>query len=60
MRVKIGNKWHDSEKEPIVIELTDEDKRNIENMHPLMDKYCSYPNGTDRKEIENWMRLWER
>ena len=44
MKVKIGDKIYDSEKEPIVVVLSDSDKMNITNMLPHCTKYCSFPN----------------
>lgn len=37
MKVKIGDKIHDSNEEPIMLILDDQDKENIKNMHS--DKY---------------------
>ena len=56
MKVKIGNKIYDSEKEPIMIILNDSDKKNIANMLPECTKYCSYPNNCDNEEIVKWMK----
>jgi len=43
MKAKIGDKIYDSEKEPIMIILSDSDKKNITNMDPEATKYLSYP-----------------
>ena len=55
MKIKIGTKIYDSEKEPIMLILTDQDKRNIKNMHPSANRFCSFPNSVDNKEIETFM-----
>lgn len=55
MKVKIGNTIYDSEKEPIMIILSDKDKENISNMHKDATRFCSFPESIDTKFIENWM-----
>lgn len=55
MKVKIGNNIYDSENEPIMIILSDNDKSNITNMHSDCTKYCSFPNDSDKDKIELFM-----
>ena len=55
MIVKIGDKFYDSEKEPIMIILSDFDKVYIGNMDPKTFRYCSYPKEIDFKKISKWM-----
>ncbi len=55
MKVKIGNKIHDAESEPIVIILNQSDKDNIANMHPDKFKYICFPNGMDQDEIRKFI-----
>jgi hypothetical protein len=55
MRVKVGDTWHDGEKEPVMVELTAKDKENIANMAPDATKYCSYPDRLKPEEVEAWM-----
>jgi hypothetical protein len=60
MKVKVGNKIYDGEKEPIMVILADGDKENISNMHPDATKYCVYPatehwTKDDYKAIKEWM-----
>ncbi len=43
MKVKICDKIYDSEQEPIMVILSEVDKKNIANMHPEATKYCVYP-----------------
>lgn len=57
MKVKIGTKIYDSEKEPIMIVLSDVDKENITNMLPECTKFCSYPEGIESSEIKKFMKL---
>jgi len=59
MLVKIGNTVYDSEKEPIMIVLTESDKNNISNMDPRATKYCSFPDGMDHEEIKKFMKIEE-
>lgn len=44
MRVKIGDEWFDSHDEPMMVVLSDKDKRNIANMIPEADRYAQFPN----------------
>lgn len=54
MRIKVGDKWYDGRKEPVMIELTDNDKKNIHDMRPECTKLCEYPLGLDIN-IKEWM-----
>jgi hypothetical protein len=56
MKIKIGDKIYDGEKEPIMVILTQQDKRNIVNMSPECTKYCVYPDNLAAEEIEFWMK----
>ena len=55
MKVKIGNKIFDSEKEPIMIILDEKDKNNISLMKNEDFHYCSYPLNCDSEYIVDWM-----
>ena len=55
MKVKVGNKIYDGNKEPVMVILSDYDKSNISNMLPECTKYASFPIDCDGKEIEEWM-----
>ena len=55
MKVKVGNKWYDSQETPIMIVLTDKDKENIANMLPDAYKYCCAPEEMKRSEIYHFM-----
>ena len=57
MKVKIGDKIYDSNEEPILIFLSDEDKKNIENMNTTATKYCSFPDSYDLEKIKNFMKI---
>ncbi len=54
MKVKVGNRIYDGEKEPIMVVLTAEDKENIHYMGRSM-RYCSFPGGYPRKNLQEWM-----
>lgn len=56
MKIKVGNKIYDAEDEPIMIILTDKDKKNIKNMLPTATKYCSYPDNYDSDDIRKFMK----
>jgi len=57
MKVKIGNKIYDSEKEPIMLILSDEDKKLISMMRPIDYKYCSYPHELGQELSKEFMKL---
>ena len=62
MKVKVGDKIYDSEFEPVMVILTEGDKKNITNMYPKANKYCVYPDGEewtkdDHKKIKDWMKI---
>jgi hypothetical protein len=56
MKVKVGAKIYDSEKEPVMVILSDGDKKNIENMFPECTKFCSYPDSISNDDIIKWMK----
>ena len=55
MKVKIGNKIYDPNREPIMLILDDQDKKNIGEMLPECAKYCAFPDSSDPLEIAEWM-----
>ncbi len=55
MKVKVGDKIFDGNKEPVMIIISNEDKRNIKKMNKSCNKYCSFPDGYDLDEINDWM-----
>lgn len=60
MKVKVGNKIYDGEKEPVMIIINDGEKQQIADMHPDCTKYCVYPaeehwTKNDYKNIKKWM-----
>ena len=57
MKVKIGNRIFDSNNEPIMIILGEQDRNNIKNMHENATKYCCYPSNLEAETIENFMEI---
>lgn len=55
MKVKIGDKVHDSEIEPVMVILSPADKVNINAMPPQAVKYCAYPEELPTEYIKAWM-----
>lgn len=56
MKIKVRDKIYDGKEEPIMVILTDHDKRNIAHMHPDNAKYCQFPETLYKaKEIIKWM-----
>ena len=59
MRVKIGNQWHDSEVEPICIQLSPVEQQQIAGMDrtvALNGKYAVFPSGWERSQAIEWMK----
>lgn len=57
MKVKIGGHWYDSEKQPICIDLTEQDKKNIAAMDPDYTKYAVFPDASELepRQMFDWM-----
>ena len=59
MKVKIGNRVYDSSKEPIMLILTTQNKRDISGMATL-SKYCEFPEkGHSQEDIKKFMKEGE-
>lgn len=43
MRVWVAGQWHDPKAEPIILVVTDQDKRNIGRMPSDAHRYMAYP-----------------
>jgi hypothetical protein len=55
MKVKIGDKIYDSREEPILLILSEEDKRNLERMDTEATKFLSFPDKMDLNEAKRFM-----
>jgi len=55
MKVKIRDEVYDSEKEPIMLILSDEDKKLIGSMNIRNYKYCIYPNSMSFRDVEGFV-----
>ena len=42
MRIWVHGDWFEVSHNILVVQLTDQDKKNIADMHPDCDLYCSY------------------
>ena len=60
MMVKVGHTIHDGAAEPVMVILSERDKRNIAHMTPGCTRYCVYPSGINPRLIEAWMDSTER
>jgi len=59
MKIKVGDKVYSGEQEPIMVILTEQDKKNIGNMIPGSTKYCVYPKPISKEVIEKFMKVEE-
>lgn len=57
MKVKIDDQIYDSSKLPIMIILSDEDKKLIANMDPKAHHFCSAPSEMSDEKIRAFMQL---
>ena len=60
MKVKVGNKIYDGQKEPVMVILSKGERQQIAEMLPDATKYCMYPDSkewidNDHKKIKRWM-----
>lgn len=55
MKVKVGNVVYDGNDQPVMVILSDQDKRNIKNMLPEATMYTGYPADYDPDLIMQWM-----
>ena len=61
MKVKVGDRIYDGDKESVMVILTQNDRRNIANMSPGNTKYCCFPNVSewmddDFAKLKAWMK----
>ena len=59
MKVKIGKKIYDSKEEPIMLILTDYNKKHISDMSPDNFKYCEYPENMSAEQAMTFMREYD-
>ncbi len=62
MKVKIRDKTYDGENEPVMIILSNQDKKNIANMVKGATKYCVFPGNSewidgDYEQIHKFMEV---
>lgn len=57
MKVKIGNTIYSPTEQPIMLILTDSDKKNIANMAKDATKYVGYPDSANEDEVRKWMEV---
>ena len=55
MKVKIDDTVYDGYDQPVMVILTDRDKRKISELDVEDDKYCHYPTGMNIEGINVWM-----
>lgn len=55
MKVKIGEQIFDSEVQPVMVILSEEDKKNIATMGDAA-KYCGYPDDWAVEDIVDFMK----
>jgi len=55
MKVKINSKIYDSDKQPIMLTLSDAEKELIANMAAEAHKFCVYPANSKAEKIKQFM-----
>jgi hypothetical protein len=59
MIIKIRDTYYSSKDEPILLMLTDEDIKILENRDPQAKVLCLYPGSMDPEKVRNWMMMKE-
>lgn len=57
MKVKLNNIIYDSEKQPIVLVLSQEEKELIGNMSSEDFKFCSFPEDMTIEKVQEFMKM---
>lgn len=56
MKVKVRDTIYSASEEPILLILTDKDKKNLASMDKSATKYCAYPKNFSSAAVKQWMR----
>jgi len=59
MKVIVGNKVFDGNDVPVMVDLSDEDKANIGNMHADKRLYVAFPESFPRGDVEAWANAYK-
>lgn len=57
MRVKIGNAWHDSAYEPLMVELDQGEREALAGMEGTTSNFCAFPDGSQEEDIIKFMEI---
>jgi hypothetical protein len=57
MKVKINNIIYNSEVQPIMMILNNQDRKNISEMDPTCTKYCSFPDNYNIEDVKKFMQI---
>ena len=57
MKVKIGDTIYDSDTQPIMIILDENEKQLISQMDTKHSKFCVYPENYSEEEIKKFMEI---
>ena len=58
VRIKVGDRWYDMRDGPIMVELSEVDKKNIKNMNPECSRYAEFTdeyNDAYLQKLLEWM-----
>ena len=60
MKVKVGDRIYDGKNEPVMVILSEGEKKQIAEMPPGITRYCVYPDHGDltannHKKLKAWM-----
>lgn len=55
MKVKIGEIWYDSDRQPLMIRLSAEEKSLVANMAGEENNFCAFPEGTAPETVRAFM-----
>lgn len=56
MKVKVGDRIYDGRDVPIMVILTDRDKKNIDSMESEGTQFAQFPDEMSVDEMKQWMK----
>lgn len=57
MKIKVDNRIYDPNRDPVMVILSEADKRNIADMPPEATRYAAFPEGMSKEDAEKFMEL---
>lgn len=55
MKIKIGDTWYDSDRQPLMVRFSAEEKNLVANMSGENNNFCCFPEGTPTEAVRAFM-----